>query len=145
VHAVIGLMQGELEAHNIHLHLALANELPAVVANQVDMQQVVMNLMMNAVRAVIDRPEESRWIALETMQRNGLIRLVVEDSGAGIPEDVAGRMFEPFFTTKSSGIGMGLAICRRIVEGHGGRIGAENRDAGGARISVELPLTQGGQ
>jgi PAS domain S-box-containing protein len=145
VHAVIGLMQGELEAHNIHLHLALANELPAVVANQVDMQQVVMNLMMNAVRAVIDRPEESRWIALETMQRNGLIRLAVEDSGAGITEDAVGRMFEPFFTTKSSGIGMGLAICRRIVEGHGGRIGAENRDAGGARISVELPLTQGGQ
>jgi signal transduction histidine kinase len=54
-------------------------------------------------------------------------------------------MFEPFFTTKSLGIGMGLAICRRIVEGHGGRIGAENRDAGGARISVRLPLAGEGQ
>ena len=74
------------------------------------------------------------------MQPNERIRLSVEDSGAGIPEEVMGRMFEPFFTTKSLGIGMGLAICRRIVDAHGGRIWAENRDTGGARISVQLPL-----
>jgi C4-dicarboxylate-specific signal transduction histidine kinase len=98
-----------------------------------------MNLVMNAIRAVSDQPEENRWIGLETAQRDGRVQLVVEDSGCGIPEDVALRMFEPFFTTKALGIGMGLAISRRIVEAHGGRIWAEHREAGGVRVSVRLP------
>jgi PAS domain S-box-containing protein len=139
VHAVIALMRGELDAQNVRLNLALADDLSSILANQVDIQQVVMNLLMNAVRAVKDQPQEKRRIAIETMHCNGSVCLAVEDSGAGITEDAVGRIFEPFFTTKSLGIGMGLAICRRIVEAHGGRIWAENRDTGGARIAVQLP------
>lgn len=139
VRAVVELMRGELETQKVRLNVTLADDSPAVVANLIDIEQVIMNLVMNAVRAVKDQPEEERWIAIETTHRNEHVHLVVEDSGAGIPEDVMGLIFEPFFTTKSLGIGMGLAICRRIVEAQSGRIRAENRDTGGARISVQLP------
>jgi PAS domain S-box-containing protein len=145
VRTVVELMQSELETQKVHLNVTLADDLPAVVADLIDIQQVVMNLVTNAVRAVKDQPQEKRRIAIETMHCNGSVCLAVEDSGAGIREDALGRIFEPFFTTKSVGIGMGLAICQRIVEGHAGRIRAENRDAGGARISVRLPLAGEGQ
>lgn len=138
VRSAISLVQSELDAHNVGLDVALADGLPAVLVNRVDIGQVIMNLMMNAVRAVSDQPEERRRIAIETKQNDG-VQLMVEDSGAGIPKQIAGRVFEPFFTTKSKGIGMGLAICRRIVEAHDGRIWIESTDTVGARIVVRLP------
>jgi signal transduction histidine kinase len=74
------------------------------------------------------------------MQGDRHVLIVVEDSGPGLSEEVLEHMFQPFFSTKPTGIGMGLAICRRIVETHGGRIWAENRGAGGARVSFQLPV-----
>jgi PAS domain S-box-containing protein len=140
VQVVIGLLQGELEAHDISLDLALAPDLPAVMANQVDIQQVVMNLMLNAIRAVAGLPKETRSIRIETLQRDRGVKLLVQDSGVGITEDVAEHMFKPFFTTKTTGIGMGLAICQRLVEAQGGCIWIEQRDPGCTRMAVLLPL-----
>ena len=142
VAAVVDLMRSELDAQDVRVQVSLADDLPSVVASQVDIQQVVMNLLMNAVRAVKGQPEDKREVEILTLQTDRHVRLSVEDSGAGVQKEVADRMFDPFFTTKSGGIGMGLAICRRIVDAHGGRIWAENRDAGGARFTVELPLME---
>jgi PAS domain S-box-containing protein len=140
VQVVTGLLQGELEAQIVSLSLALAPDLPVVVANQVEIQQVVMNLMLNAIRAVEGLPKEQRRIRVETTHRDRTVKLVVEDSGSGITDDVAVQMFEPFFTTKPTGIGMGLAICQRIVDAHGGRIWVARRDTGCTRMAVQLPL-----
>jgi PAS domain S-box-containing protein len=145
VRDVIDLMHIELDTQNVRLSFTPANELPPVVASPVDIQQVIMNLLMNAVRAVKIQPENARQVDILTKRVDGRILLSVEDSGAGIPGQVLDRMFEPFFTTKTVGIGMGLAICRRIVDAHGGRIRAENRETGGARVSVELPLAGNGR
>lgn len=142
VRAALDLMHSELDTQDVRVVLSLADDLPLVFASQVDIQQVVMNLVMNAARAVKGLSEDERLVAIETLRTDRHIRLSVEDSGTGVHKEIADSMFEPFFTTKSVGIGMGLAICRRLVDAHGGRIWVENRDTGGARFTVELPLTE---
>ena len=142
VRAALDLMHSELDTQDVRVVLSLADDLPLVFASQVDIQQVVMNLVMNAARAVKGLSEDERLVAIETLRTDRHIRLSVEDSGTGVQKEIADSMFEPFFTTKSVGIGMGLAICRRLVDAHGGRIWVENRDKGGARFTVELPLTE---
>jgi C4-dicarboxylate-specific signal transduction histidine kinase len=142
VRAAVDLMRSELDAQGVRLVLSLADGLPLVLASQVDIQQVVMNLVMNAARAVKGLPEDDRTVSIRTLRVDRHIRFSVEDSGTGVQKDIVENMFEPFFTTKSVGIGMGLAICRRLVDAHGGRIWVDNRDKGGARFTVELPLTE---
>ena len=103
-------------------------------------QQVVMNLVLNAVRAVADLPGGNRQVRIATSGTPDGASIVVEDSGPGVPEDIAPRIFEPFVSTKDAGLGMGLAISRRIVETHGGGIKLATGSLGGARFEVALPV-----
>lgn len=140
VQQVLGLISNELDAQGISVELALASALPPVAAGRVETQQVLLNLLANAIHALAEVPAERREITVRARPRGAdAAEISVEDQGPGIAADVLPRLFEPFFTTRSAGLGMGLAICRRIVDAQGGRIWAENTDRG-ARFSFTLPL-----
>jgi C4-dicarboxylate-specific signal transduction histidine kinase len=98
--------------------------LPRVLGDRVHLSQVLLNLLLNSIHAVESRPLDARGIVIEARadHAKGEVELAVRDSGPGIPDDLANEVFKPFFTTKSSGMGMGLALCRTIVEAHGGRL-----------------------
>ncbi|TMP91339.1 MAG: PAS domain S-box protein, partial [Verrucomicrobia bacterium] len=118
----------------------LEPNLPPIEADPIQLQQVLLNLLINAFDAMHDTPVPDRKVLIAT-ERNGdgTIRTSVRDYGAGIPEEARERLFEQFFTTKAKGLGMGLAIVHSIVESHGGTIVAENADGGGARFHFTLP------
>lgn len=136
---VAELLHGELVGHEIELRQAPAPVLPSVHAARVELQQVLVNLVLNAVQAMRDTPPGLRQIEIETRGDTGNVMLSIRDRGHGIPPERLGNVFEPFYTTKSSGLGMGLAICRRLIEAHGGRIEAGNHEDGGAVFSFSLP------
>lgn len=137
---VLELLRSEMIGERVELQLSLAGELPAVEVARVEMQQVLVNLLLNAVHAMQGNAPGTRVIELETLVEEGAVLVRVRDRGIGIPLDRMERIFDPFFSTKSAGLGMGLSICRRIVERHGGRIGASNREDGGAVFSFALPV-----
>lgn len=141
IQEVLAISGAELEAQGISVSQDLAPDLPEVEADRVEIQQVIMNLLVNAVRALSESPVERREVhILAGRDRRQDLLVNIEDNGPGIPADVLPRLFEPFFTTRSQSLGMGLAICRRIVEGHGGRVWGENT-ANGARFSFTLPFS----
>ena len=125
--------------------MSLADPLALVLGDRVHLQQVLLNLLMNALAAVSATPPERRRVRVSTSHLNGDVRLAVTDTGAGIPLDRLRQIFEPFYTTKSEGggMGMGLAIARGIVEAHGGRIEAENNASGGATVWFSIPRKSG--
>jgi signal transduction histidine kinase len=121
--------------------MELAPALPIILGDRVQLQQVIINLLMNgleAMQSVTDRPRELVIGSHPNKTRQVLV--TVTDSGAGISVENADRLFNAFFTTKSSGMGMGLSICRSIIEAHGGRISAANNVGPGARFQFTLPL-----
>jgi C4-dicarboxylate-specific signal transduction histidine kinase len=117
------------------------------MGDRVHLQQVLLNLLMNAIDAVATMPTERRRVRVCTTQSDGEVRLAVADNGTGIRADRISEIFEPFYTTKSagSGMGMGLAIARNIVEAHAGRMAAENNSAGGATVWFSVPIPPGQQ
>jgi PAS domain S-box-containing protein len=143
VDEVITLVQHELFSHRVLLRLELAPALPLVLADRIQLQQVILNLVVNgieAMQAVTDRPRE---LVIQTHQdETHQILLTVKDCGIGIAADNADRLFDAFFTTKSSGMGMGLSICRSIVDAHGGRLSASGNVGPGATFQFTLPLHQ---
>jgi two-component system sensor kinase FixL len=110
----------------------------AVKGDPIQIQQVLINLLRNAIEAMAD--SSPRHLSISVRAADGLAEVQVADSGPGIPEERRGTLFEPFVSTKPSGMGIGLSICRTIVESHGGRISAGERDGGGAVIAFTLPL-----
>lgn len=140
VREVLRLIGGELGAKEISVREELDPNLPSVLASKVEIQQVIMNLAVNAVHVLSGTPIDHRRHILIQAERHGeeAVMIAIEDSGPGIAPDEPSRIFEPFFTTRSGGLGMGLAICRRVVEAHGGRIRGENTGTG-ARFSFTLP------
>ncbi len=140
IHDVITLVQREVLDHRIMLRLELAPVLPPVLADRVQVQQVMINLVINSIQAmelVTDRPRELR---VRSEHETGKVSVGVRDSGVGIPDGHADRLFNPFFTTKSNGMGMGLSICRSIIEAHGGRMSASNNAELGAMFQFTLPV-----
>ncbi len=136
-------LNGEMLGQRIELRKALEPGLPCVLAAPVEIQQVLVNLLLNAAHAMKDTPREARYIEIETRSENGTAKLSIRDHGCGIPEEHLHRIFNPFYSTKPSGLGMGLAICRRLIESHGGRINARNHESGGAIFSFSLPALAG--
>jgi C4-dicarboxylate-specific signal transduction histidine kinase len=141
VNEVIALVQRELTSHRVSLRMELAPALPAVLADRVQMQQVVINLVMNGIEAmqpVMDRPRE---LVIRSHQDEAhQVRVTVKDSGVGISAENANRLFKAFFTTKSGGMGMGLSICRSIIEAHEGRLTASRNVERGATFQFSLPV-----
>jgi signal transduction histidine kinase len=130
-------------SHQVSVRTELALVLPMVLADRVQMQQVIINLVINAIQAmqpITDRPRE--LVIRSRPDEAGQVSIAVKDSGLGIATGAAERVFDAFVTTKSNGMGMGLSICRSIVQAHGGRIWADPTVTEGAVFHVTLPLHQ---
>jgi len=137
---VVGLTRGEVVKDNISVQTQLADGLPRIQGDKVQLQQVILNLIINAVEAMSSVPEGSRELLISTRKDVGGVVVVVQDSGPGLSPESVDRLFDAFYTTKANGMGMGLSICRSIVEAHGGQIVA-SRDVGpGATFQLTLPL-----
>ena len=140
---VIKRSRGELRARNIALRMKLATDLPSVSADPIQLQEVLLNLIMNAVEAMDSTAEDLRVLTIASMPDTEGVRVTVEDSGIGIDAKKAEQIFEAFFTTKPTGMGMGLAICRSIVAAHDGRLWASPGASGGTVFHVFLPVGVG--
>jgi PAS domain S-box-containing protein len=142
VHEAIPLVQRELVRHRVSLRTELGPALPKILGDRVQLQQVIINLLMNGIEAmesITDRPRE--LVVRSGQDEIGQVILSVTDRGIGISAENANRLFNAFFTTKLSGLGMGLSICRSIVEAHGGRMSASSNEAApGATFQFILPL-----
>ena len=132
-------------AEQIDLELDLAAALPPVLIDHVQIQQVVLNLVRNSIDALSDC--EARTITVATVPGGDMVEVVVSDNGPGLPPEVRDRVFEPFVSTKPDGIGIGLSICRTIVEAHGGRIAVDagTKHGAGFRFSVPAFVESGGR
>jgi PAS domain S-box-containing protein len=143
VNSVIGdtvaFLRDDLQANGVTLTLDLAQDRPAVVADATQLQQVVVNLAMNAIQAMSQTNPAGRQLIVRSSGELGAVKVTLDDTGPGIDADHQDRLFESFYTTKEGGMGMGLAICRSIVESYAGTISANNRAEGGARFAFTLP------
>jgi signal transduction histidine kinase len=142
VDEVLFLLEPDCNARAIRIRFTRRDDKLQVRANRVALEQVVHNLLSNAMEAMRETPAERRLIELAVFARGDSAVLLVSDRGAGIPLEVLPRLFEPFFTTRKNGMGLGLAICETLIGELGGNIHAENRAAGGARFIVALPRAQ---
>ena len=141
VREVLQLLGAELRQHKVAVNLSLAESLPDVHVDLVQIQQVLVNLVRNAVESMEVLPAAQRQVIITTFLGAGDVHCLVQDTGPGISRDVRRRLFEPFFTTKREGLGMGLSISRSIVEAHGGTLQAETLTAGAA-FHFSIPLIE---
>jgi len=140
--AVAHLLRHELESEHLTLDLELAPRPLPILADRIQIEQIIVNLIQNAIFALRDLQTDGRRIRLGTPAVKGMAEVCVHDTGAGVSPATAAQMFEPFFSTKSSGLGMGLAISRSIIQAHRGKIWVESAqsDAKGATVRFALPL-----
>jgi PAS domain S-box-containing protein len=139
---VVHILSSDALLHWCELKTSLDTNLPMVEADPIQIQQVLINLVVNAFEAMPETPVSTREVEINTQQNaDGAVRVSVRDYGVGILPETRSRLFEQFFTTKAEGLGMGLAIARSIVEAHAGTIDAENAEGGGARFHFTLPIS----
>ena len=137
---VMRLTEGQFQRHGVSIRSELADDLPSVLADRIQLQQVILNLFMNAAEAMVSISDRERLVRVRSEKHGGDGTLIaVEDSGPGVEPEDAKRIFEAFFTTKAEGMGMGLSICRSIVESHGGRITVAKAVPQGTVFQVTLP------
>jgi len=141
VRETLALLRSELVVKNVVARLDLASGLPRVAGGRVELQQVVMNLVLNAADAMAGREPGKRVIQIQTsVDGSGSVRVSVSDSGSGLPAQLIAERWEPFYTTKPNGMGMGLSIARSIIESHSGRLWAINNPDQGATFNFTLPV-----
>ena len=144
INDVISLVGSDALLRNVVVHLDLAPRLLLVPGDRVQLQQVLVNLVMNAFDAMADAPDRAGRLVVRTRVLGGRwVQIEVADNGPGIPADKVGSIFDPFVTSKSTGMGMGLSVSRTIVRAHGGKIWAENDAEGGAVFRIVLPAVPG--
>lgn len=125
---------------SVAIELDLAATMPHVLADPIEIQQVMLNLVRNAMDGMDGMDENQKQLKICTRPQDGIVEITVEDSGPGIPQQLIEQVFEPFFTSKEDGLGLGLAISRSIVEAHKGRVTIGQSSLGGARVYFSLPI-----
>jgi signal transduction histidine kinase len=140
VQEMLTLLTGEANRYSVVMRTDLSTELPKIIVDRVQMQQVFMNLMLNAIEAM---EESGGELTVKSELRDGQLQFSVRDTGVGLPPQKMDQIFSAFFTTKPQGSGMGLAISRSIVESHGGRLWATANDGQGATFHFTLPTQVG--
>jgi C4-dicarboxylate-specific signal transduction histidine kinase len=133
-------VQVEAASKGAAVLLELAEDMPAVYGDHVQLQQVALNLLLNALESVSENPYPPKLVTVKTAKEaDGRVSLSVSDNGPGIEPEIAKHLFEPFFTTKPEGLGLGLSICRSIIEAHGGSLSADSNLEKGATFRFHLP------
>jgi PAS domain S-box-containing protein len=138
---IMRLTRAAISEHSVLVTMQLSEGLPRILGDRVQLQQVILNLIMNAIEAMSEVREGTRELLISTSEaESGSVLVAVSDTGPGLPPASLARIFEAFYTTKASGLGMGLSICRSIVDAHGGRLWATPKESHGAVFCMLLPI-----
>jgi PAS domain S-box-containing protein len=140
---VIAMVSSELRRNRVRVRTELPDDLPRVLCDQIQLQQVLLNLVINAIEAMSAVSGPRELLIMSRRDETGNVSVAVQDTGMGFDEQNAAQLFNAFFTTKSQGLGMGLSISRTTIEAYGGRLWATRNDAGGATFQFTLPTTNG--
>jgi len=140
IQEMIALLRGEASRHSISIHSDIVPDLPPVMADRVQLQQVFMNLMLNGIEAMKDMNTPGKLTIRSQRDDSGQLLISVVDTGVGVPPGKIEEIFNAFFTSKPQGTGMGLAISRSIIESHGGRLWATTHSGPGATFQFTLPI-----
>jgi PAS domain S-box-containing protein len=139
----LSLIRGELRRAEVKVLTELAKQLPLVVGDRVQIQQVLLNLIVNAMESMLPRDPEGRLLTIVSDWEDDMVQVCVLDTGTGVADSIRDRIFEALFTTKTNGLGMGLSISRSIVELHGGRLSMTSGRSGGSEFRIMLPAEGG--
>jgi two-component system sensor histidine kinase TtrS len=141
---VVGLVRPEARRMSVALVTDISPDVEWVLAQEIQIEQVILNLARNAIEAMAEVPVDRRRLTLQTRRPNQEVEIRVSDTGPGLDTEVADRIFEPFVTTKTQGLGLGLSISSGIVAAHGGQLTVDSVSGEGATFSFKLPLAEGG-
>jgi signal transduction histidine kinase len=137
---VIALALSDLQRNRVALQSELAEDLPTITGDRIQLQQVILNLLRNASDAMVGVHDRPRQLLIKTRREDGdRVRVSVRDAGVGVAPRTMNKLFDAFYTTKSDGMGIGLSVSRSIIEGHQGRLWAESNDGPGATFSFSIP------
>jgi signal transduction histidine kinase len=136
----LALVRGELRRAEVKVLTELAKRLPLVVGDRVQIQQVLLNLIVNAMESMLLRDPDDRKLTIVTSCEDDMVQVSVIDTGTGVDDAIRERIFEALFTTKRNGMGMGLSISRSIVELHGGRLSLTSGKGGSSEFRIMLPV-----
>jgi two-component system sensor kinase FixL len=144
IREIVLLVHSDAVLRNARVSFDFAARLPEVRGDKIQLQQVLLNLLLNAFDAMKDCSVEDREVSLRVEGGAGMVEVSVSDHGTGLTSDKLDKIFQPFFTTKREGLGMGLSISRSIIEAHGGRLWAENNNGRGATFHFTVPVAEEG-